>query len=1050
VSQGRTAVALCLFLSGAGSLILEVVWGRLLRLVFGSTTLAVSTVLVAYMLGLGLGGLVGGRIAARLRNGVRVYGWMEIAIAAYAAGVPFLLDRLPGLTRDLLAPLDFWPAAMLRFALVLALLLLPTVCMGATLPVLVAALVRGSAPLARSVGLLYGVNTLGAVTGVLAATFALFPLLGVRATNMVGAAVDLVVGVLAIALVAPRVAAAPSQATAKPLAPRLAGAARTRWNPALLAYGTVGFTALVYEVCWTRALSMILGSSVYAFATMLAAFLSGIALGSLAGRRWFDGLRRPMLAYAVGLALLGLLSLATVVAFRFLPDAFIALVAQLGASKSSLVLIGVLVSMAAMLAPTLVLGGLFPLLTRALDAGDHGRTVGDVYFVNTLGSAAGAFSAGFLLIPALGLRHSLALAMAINFAASAAVLLWQREWRGRARAVAGAALAAVAALLIVAPPGWDAAGLTRGVYRFPGEELDVGIELLPLAGVAPEEILYYREGINTTVSVHRREGQVHLRVNGKADASSGGDMATQVLLGQIPMLFGARAERVLVIGYASGTTVGSAALHQPARIDAVELEPAMVEASRFFDDVNGRPLERPFVRLVVDDGRAFLANTPERYDVIISEPSNPWITGASSLFTREFFAAARRALAPGGRFCQWVQLYGIDAEGLRSIVAALRAEVPYVYGFLNSAEETDLILVATESPLGPADLPRWQALSPAVQADLQRIGHFSTADLWSLLRFGPAQVDAMVAQARALNTDDSMRVELESPWHLYDVDAVPENLAVVRPEGAAVLELAEAGGAPLSGEQVGALAMAYAAGRDDPAMARALAGLARERGAVGYARAAEARAGMTGDQIEGETLAQLHQAVQESPGALEAHLLLAEALNDSGQSDEALAEIETALRLAPGDLRARRVRLEILLSLERSAEARAEGEALLATPLARQVEVALYSAAAAADLGRLDQAIAEMRAVVARSPHVPVHWAVLAQIYAGAGRTAEAQQAADNAERATTNLVLRMHQKALRDEKLISRERAIQSLELALQLDPGYAPARRDLERLRK
>jgi spermidine synthase len=263
-SRATAVVAACLFLSGAGSLVLEVVWTRLLRLVFGSTTLAVSTVLVAYMLGLGLGGLFGGRIAARLRNGVRAYGLMEIGIALYAFAVPSLLALLPQLTGALFAELSFWPAALCRFAIVLVLLLLPTACMGATLPVLVAALVRGDATIARSVGLLYGVNTLGAVCGVFVATFALFPAVGLPGSNALGAILDLVVGLLALLVVAPRfertlAGGAAAAAAAPAAAPRGAPALR-RWNLALLSYGTVGMTALVYEVCWTRALYFVVCS----------------------------------------------------------------------------------------------------------------------------------------------------------------------------------------------------------------------------------------------------------------------------------------------------------------------------------------------------------------------------------------------------------------------------------------------------------------------------------------------------------------------------------------------------------------------------------------------------------------------------------------------------------------------------------------------------------------------------------------------------------------------------------------------------------------------
>ncbi len=248
-------LALCFFLSGVGSLALEVVWTRELRLVFGSTTLAASTILVAYMLGLGIGGLAGGRVAARVRSGVRAYGWIEIAIGLYALLVPWLLAQLPALNRSVLAGLDFWPAVFCRFAVALALLLLPTVLMGATLPILVTALVRRDARIGSSTGLLYGLNTLGAVVGVFLATFVLFGWLGLTWTNRIGALLDVAVGLLALTLVERAFRAAHEATDAAPAADGTASVAAaagtavgTRAGLLLAVYGAVGFTALLYEV----------------------------------------------------------------------------------------------------------------------------------------------------------------------------------------------------------------------------------------------------------------------------------------------------------------------------------------------------------------------------------------------------------------------------------------------------------------------------------------------------------------------------------------------------------------------------------------------------------------------------------------------------------------------------------------------------------------------------------------------------------------------------------------------------------------------------------
>src|SRR5262245_32731925 len=459
------ALGACFFFSGAGSLVLEVVWTRHLRLVFGTTTLAISTILVAYMSGLGIGGFLGGRLARRVRDGVRAYGLIELAVGVYALAVPAIFAVFPALGGSWLAQLPFWPAALVRFALALAVLILPTIGMGMTLPFLTAAVVREREAAGRGVAILYGVNTLGAVTGVFLGTFALLPALGVRGASLAGAGIYLAVGAIALWLArraptADVLAPTPESVSAVPRA------ALARWNPALLAYGTVGFTSLVYEVAWTRALSMVMGSSIYAFACMLAAFLLGIGAGSLAARPFADRVRRPLVTYAAGIALLGVLSLASLSLLPVLPSAFMALVRRFGGSPVTLSLSQIAVAIAVMFPPALVLGALFPLLARAQSESQGAApAVGDVYFVNTLGSAAGAFLAGFVLLPNLGLGGTASLAIAINLAVAAALL----GWRGHENPQRRLALAAVPGLLamwmLAAPPALRVESLAEGGYQ---------------------------------------------------------------------------------------------------------------------------------------------------------------------------------------------------------------------------------------------------------------------------------------------------------------------------------------------------------------------------------------------------------------------------------------------------------------------------------------------------------------------------------------------------------------------------------------------------------
>lgn len=1056
--RAHPVLALCFFLSGLGSLALEVVWTRQMRLVFGSTTLAASTILVAYMLGLGIGGLLGGRLSRRPGNGVRLYGWMEIGIGAYALAVPVAFAWFPEVNRTWLYTLGFWEAALVRFLLALLVLLVPTILMGATLPVLVAALARHDPRVGRSTALLYGLNTLGAVAGVFVATFVLFPRLGLFRTSLFGAALDAAVGVLALAVVAPLVGRdAPAVAADDALA-SLPGRARTPRVLAVLlvAYGCVGFTALVYEVAWTRALATVLGSSIYAFAAMLGAFLLGIALGSLLIRKRVDTIARPLVVLAAGVVALGLLAIATTAILPRLPDLLLRFLERNGLDPGPIALLQIGLCMLVMLPPTLVLGALFPLLARVVaeHARDPGGAVGRVYFANTLGSASGAFCAGFVLLPWLGLRGTLALAAAIDLVTATAVLLCVPVRRPSARVLA--VLPAIGAvLLLVFPPPLDPAALTRGVFIRPDAQLSFGVDYQPLEGVLPDRLLFHEDGINTTVTVERRSGTIALKVNGKTDASTSLDMSTQVLLGELPLLFGAPARRVLVIGFASGVTVGSVARHPDVQqVDAVEIEPGIVTASHFFDDVNGRPLDDPRVRVVLDDGRTFLSGAHETYDVVISEPSNPWLSGVSNLFTREFFAAARGALTPRGRLLQWIHLYAMEPAAFRAILAALRSEFRSVYAFAWARGHADFLLLASNEPLTRDDLPRWERLAPSVRDDLRRIGVFGTADLWSLLVLGPDDVDALAARAPVANSDDNLLIELGAPWMLYE-ETVDANWQDFGGSGRGVVPLLEAMGQPLDGRTLAELATSYARSRQDPRVAMALLGEAARRGRSSASITAAVEVGRKLDEERGafaleDQLVAAEEAVALEPDALAPRLLRARLLLESNRGADALADADEALRIAPEDPRPLVLRGRALLSAERYAEAADTLHRLVGTDLARSdPSILAYAIRAEAAVDDGTQVSGLLEATLRdRLPSWHEGWMLLADEYDRAGRADDAARARRNAVTVVRNRAAQFRHDALAAQWSGSTDDAIANFTSAIRLDPDDERSKADLERL--
>jgi spermidine synthase len=1039
-SPAALALIACFFVSGAASLVLEVVWTRGLRLVFGSTTLAVSTVLVAYMAGLGAGGLVGGRLAARSARPVRAYGWIELGIGLYALAVPFLIAALPALAGAWLAELPFWPAALVRFAVALALLAPPTFGMGLTLPLITRALVV-EARAGGGIAVLYGVNTLGAVAGVLLATFALLPALGVRTSSVAAAAVDLAVGALAL-LLARRFPAlereAPPPAPARELS--------ARWNPALLAYATVGFSALVYEVAWTRALAMVMGSSLYAFACMLAAFLFGIGAGSLAARGFVDRLRRPLFAYALGIALLGVVSLVCLVALPALPALFMRLVRASGGSPGALAFAQFGTALLVMLPPALVLGALFPLLARVQASVEGAASAtGDVYFANTAGSALGAFLAGFVLLPALGLRGTAALAIAINALACAGLLLWRGHDTFARRAALAAAPLALAAWMVAAPPSIDTRPLAFGGFSAT-RIFDATPDVSVIEGIHDEEVLFYRDGLSATVSVHRYRGGVSLHTNGKADASSNVDMPTQVLIGQVPMLFGPPAKSALVIGWASGVTAGSIARHPVERIDVVELEPAMLEASRFFDDVNGRPLEDPRLRMIVDDGRSYLARTTERYDVIASEPSNPWLTGVANLFTREHFRAARNALAPGGRLLQWFPLYAIDPEILRSVLAALRAEFPHVYAVLIDRRVPDLLLLATTEALRREDLPVFEELPESVRSDLERVGTRSTADLWSLLRLLPADVDALIGPHAVPNTDDNLFVELRSPWLLY-ADDFADDGSGPGARSAALIDAFKLGEWPLVEPAAaerdldpGELALSHIRARRDRAVAESLAQIGGDSGPALAARAELDRLefGLDVDEYR----ARLDTAVAAAPDSFAVRMVRARARLATNDADGALEDVARAAELRPDDASAALLHASILIQLGRSAEAWNALQPVLASESGKLDPIAwLLAGRAGIESDRIAEGLPWLERYVQAEPGQVSAWQLLETAYTAQSRVADAGRARRNQ---STNLYLI----ALGAERDGDAERARATLRRALDLTPEHEPSRAALARL--
>jgi spermidine synthase len=784
------AVVLLLFLvSGATSLVYEVLWLRSLILIFGSTQFATSTVLSTFMGGLALGAFLAGRwMGSRASHPLRIYGLLEIGIGLYALLVPLLFSALTPVYRILWeagASESFVLLSLAKFVGIGLVLLPPTVLMGASLPVLAREVADDPERIGGKVGRLYAINTFGAVVGVFVAGFVAIPGLGTLRTLYITAAVNVIVGVIALSFARPVRQAPGTTASASATSAGAASRSPAVVRTALLVFALSGFGALVLEVAWTRVLTLVMGSSVYAFSLMLLAFLIGLASGSA----FFAGLlrRRPRLDPGLLLALLlggaGTMAFATTFLFGLLPHVFGKIFFTFYPGPNGWLLIQLFFGLAIMFPATFALGGIFPAMlqihARSLDR--VSGSVGTVYAANTVGTIVGAAVAGFLLIPRLGVQPTVIAIAALELALGIVVIVAVFDGRSRIRAAVAVPMIVVALSMVVARPEWDVRLMNSGVYmNLWDRDLDSGWDEFLDAVQVNNEVVYAAEGLTASVFVADQPeyDNRYLAVNGKVEASTTTDLQTQLMCAHLPLLFHDDPSDVLVIGLASGITVGAVATHPVDAIRVVEVEKAMIPAARLFEDYNDRVLDDPRLELSINDARNELEFSPRTYDVIISEPSNPWMTVAANLFTEDFFRMARTRVRPGGIFSQWIQNYYLAADDLESIIAAFRSSFPNVMIF-QTLGGIDLLMLGSEQPLAfdLEELDRRMS-ELKVRMDMTRAAIRTPADILGLFRVGPADVDRLVADAPR-NTDDNARVEFSAPKSL-GLQTIDDNLHMLR------------------------------------------------------------------------------------------------------------------------------------------------------------------------------------------------------------------------------------------------------------------------------
>ncbi len=786
------------FTSGGTGLIYQVIWFKRFGHVWGSSSLAFAAVGGSFLLGLGLGAYLIGKRADQVRSPLQWYGICELLIGIWALVIPFEIAALVKASSGIYAATAHQPflSYLMQFCITLLIIGPPCVLMGGTLPLLIRQLTDRNGSLDQATGWLYAINTFGGAVGCYLAGFHLLPTLGMVMTNSATATVNIAIGGVSLWAVRNVLTYSTSATRTTPAASESASTSLA-WTPKLIALCAAaalsGCAALVLEMAWSRQLALVLGGSTYSYTATLFVVLLGIGSGSLLFhlllRRWASAAWLPLM-------IVGVMLVSTLIGIWQLPRLSIwvapesARYARGDQLWNGLICVGV--SCVVELLPAIGMGVLFPLfvhLTQA-SASRVGAAVGTIYAWNTAGSIVGATLTSILLFPRLGTSGSAALAGAMYLLTLLAMLPWERrtDWIRLGLVTAGG-IAVVALLAIPNDPLHTNMGF--GLYGYLGD-----------ASINAHQTIFFREGASCNVFVTKvQPNLISLRVNGKVDASNTGDMGTQLGSAYLPRIFKPDAKEVLVIGYGSGCTPGHSLRFPETHVTCCELEPAVWEASECFGGVNDRPHQQTLewlqaenarkspeerlsdeelakqvrFKMVLGDGRTLIQASDKRYDLIISEPSNPWVAGCSNLFTKEFFQAVRQRLTDDGVLIQWLQTYNFSLDDYLLIVRTLKSEFPH-YGVMAVSGGGDTLLLASNRPLLPdpkklAVLQRAVDESPQIQADLE--AWLGQTDLrWILLQHylaGKDQLDRVIAAhpASEINSDFNLRLEFDAPLQVY-------------------------------------------------------------------------------------------------------------------------------------------------------------------------------------------------------------------------------------------------------------------------------------------
>ncbi|RJO62342.1 MAG: hypothetical protein C4542_04440 [Dehalococcoidia bacterium] len=769
------------FISGACGLLYEVVWMKMLTIVFGGTALAISTTLAAFMSGLALGSFYFGRLIDRHHHPLRIYAFLELGTGLFAFLMPLLLsllDKFYVFTYQNITTDYLW-LSVVRLVLSLLILLIPATLMGGTLPVITRFLVKRFGELGSRVGQLYFINTMGAVVGTFATGFFLIVWLGVHEAAYLAGGLNILIAIAVLVLdrhaasaespkVAPVYQPAGSNSNAEKITQSYYSPGIARLS--LWAFAISGFCSLAYEVLWTRALVYILDNTAQAFTTMLVAFLLGIALGSLAITRFVDRTRNLLVLFGLAEVLIALFALISI-------PVFVNLGASIGGPPGSIfyaeyslwqwVSIRFGRSLLVMLLPTLLMGMTFPIASKLYtrSAAGMGTAIGNIYSANTIGGVLGSFVAGFALIPWIGVYHSVMLIAAINTAIGLILLLAESAIKlgSRFKTAVVSVVCFITTLAVM---------LSSGPIVFAS----------PIEQQYPYQILYYKEGVGSTVKVYQDIfADKTISIDGFPVAGTiQRHEDAQRSLGNLPLLLSQVSRpRVNLVGFGAGGASWAATLYNPSSVDCVELVPAVVQAARFFPEVNHGVMDNPAFDLIIGDGRNYLLVTDKKYDVITVDATSPKSAGSGNLYTREFYQSCKSRLDDNGLVVQWLPFHLLSEDEIKMTARTFMSIFPHTSLWF-TFQRSYYILVGTQSELNlDFRLLQDKMADENIKAELAPLDIIDSYDVLSCFIMGEKELADYSSGAR-LNTDDHPYLEYSQTMsYFYTVDVARQNLSSI-------------------------------------------------------------------------------------------------------------------------------------------------------------------------------------------------------------------------------------------------------------------------------